>query len=122
MVYRCCDRTLYNGTHKTATKNQGRSGIDKISREPGYRICGITRNSCGAKAESLEARGAEIAKGDRPTGTRPLRSWQHSKMRISSSPSATSGAGQPLIVCVAHYEIQQLKDATNAAAKVQTLE
>ncbi|CAM1502639.1 Fc.00g074150.m01.CDS01 [Cosmosporella sp. VM-42] len=115
-----------------ATGNQGGSVVNTFLKEPGWRIRAITRNVLSPKAQALEARGMEVVQANMDSPTTLEVAFKDANVIFAVSdfwglyadPTSKDKAepGQPLNVWVANHETQQLKNAIDAAAKVQTLE
>lgn len=115
-----------------ATGNQGGSVADVFLSAPGWRVRAITRNPSSAKAQALAARGAEVVAADLddPKTLEPAFQGANAIFLVSDfwgmygdpANKDKPKPGQPLNVWVAEHEVQQLKGAIDAVAKVSTLE
>lgn len=117
-----------------ATGNQGGSVASTFLANPDWHVRAVTRNAASAKAQALKARGAEIvvADLDDPATLRAAFAGAHA-LSIVSDPLTILAAGpdaaavkplpdQNLMAWAAGLELQQLKNAIDAAAQVPTLE
>ncbi|UKZ78505.1 hypothetical protein TrVFT333_006245 [Trichoderma virens FT-333] len=115
-----------------ATGNQGGSVVDVFLSAPGWRVRALTRNTSSAKAQALAARGAEVVAADLdvPSTLEPAFQGANAIFLVSDfwglygdpANKDKPKPGQALNVWAAEHEVQQLKGAIDAIAKVETLE
>ncbi|KAL7944036.1 NAD(P)-binding protein [Trichoderma barbatum] len=115
-----------------ATGNQGGSVANVFLSAPGWQVRALTRNTSSAKAQALAARGAEVVAADMdvPSTLEAAFRGAHAIFAVSDfwglygdpANKDKPKQGQPLNIWAADYEVQQLKNTIDAAAKVDTLE
>ncbi|EXJ91786.1 hypothetical protein A1O3_00336 [Capronia epimyces CBS 606.96] len=114
-----------------ATGTQGGSVIETILSDPAWRIRGVTRNPSSSRAQTLAAKGVELAQADinDPSTLTQAFDGAHAIFGLTDSWSLLNPKnesklkpGQRLIEWAFEEELQYGKNIFDAAAQVPTLE
>lgn len=115
-----------------ATGNQGSSVVNTFLEDSAWRVRGLTRNPSSAKAQALSARGVEIVRADLDDISSLSASFQDANAIFVVSDfwgiyfalyqQNNDTSGKPLNLVAGEKELQQLKNAINAASQVPSLE
>ncbi|OPB40549.1 hypothetical protein A0O28_0006280 [Trichoderma guizhouense] len=115
-----------------ATGNQGGSVVNAFHGDPSWTIRAFTRNPSSAKATALAARGVEVVKADMDDPSSLPAAFKDANAIFvvsdfwglygSFAQQGVDTGGKPLNLFAGEHELQQLKAAIDAAAKVPTLE
>lgn len=115
-----------------ATGNQGSSVVNTFLRDDAWRVRGLTRNPSSAKAKALSARNVEVVQADMDDISSLLNAFREANaIFIVSDFWGIYGAlvqqekdaiEKPLNLLAGETELQQLKNAIDAASQVPGLE
>lgn len=115
-----------------ATGNQGRSVVDAFLKDAAWRVRGLTRNPSSAKAKQLSARSVEIVQADLDDSSSLSVAFRDANaiFVVSDFWGIYSALVQqnkdtnekPLNLLAGERELQQLKNAIDAASQVPCLE
>ncbi|KAL6899924.1 hypothetical protein GGI43DRAFT_423084 [Trichoderma evansii] len=115
-----------------ATGNQGRSVVDAFLKDAAWRVRGLTRNPSSAKAKELSARGVEVVQADLDNLSSLSVAFRDANaIFVVSDFWGIYGAlvqqnkntnEKPLNILAGKSELQQLKNAIDAASQVPRLE
>lgn len=115
-----------------ATGNQGSSIVNTFLKDTAWRVRGLTRNASSAKAKALSARGVEVVQADMDDVSSLTVAFQDANaIFVVSDFWGIYGAliqqkkdtsEKPLNLLAGETELQQLKNAIDAASQVPSLE
>ncbi|KAJ4857873.1 nmrA-like family domain-containing protein [Trichoderma breve] len=115
-----------------ATGNQGSSVVDTFLKDAAWRVRGLTRNPSSAKAKALSARGVEVVQADMDDVSSLSVAFREANAIFVVSDfwgiygalaQQEKGTGEkPLNMLAGETELQQLKNAIDAASQVPSLE
>jgi hypothetical protein len=114
------------------TGNQGGSVAEVYSKEPGWKVRGITRNPSSPAAEAWKAKGVEVVQADLDNTQSLIAAFKGADAIFSTTdfwgpffnPATQSKLkpGQTINEYVYEYEVQQGKNIADAAATVEGLD
>ncbi|KAL7796458.1 hypothetical protein V8C43DRAFT_24899 [Trichoderma afarasin] len=115
-----------------ATGNQGSSVVDTFLKDAAWRVRGLTRNPSSTKAKALSARGVEVVQADMDDVASLSVAFRDANAIFVVSDfwgiygalaQQEKGTGEkPLNLLAGETELQQLKNAIDAASQVPGLE
>lgn len=115
-----------------ATGNQGSSVVDTFLKDAAWRVRGLTRNPSSAKAKALSARGVEVVQADMDDVASLSAAFRDANAIFVVSDfwgiygalaqQEKDASEKPLNLLAGETELQQLKNAIDAASQVPGLE
>ncbi|KAK1252104.1 hypothetical protein MKX08_003291 [Trichoderma sp. CBMAI-0020] len=114
-----------------ATGNQGSSVVNTFLEDTAWRVRGLTRNPSSEKAKALSARGVEVVQADMDDVSSLSAAFQGANAIFVVSDfwgiygalaQQKEASEKPLNLLAGETELQQLKNAINAASQVPGLE